>query len=163
MLQALSFQVSDHRSPKLVFESTVLHQAEGKKAIIGYRLISTVMGQWVYQLCLEKKQVNSATKPHPTQVQSTTKPDGLEGCMSPCMCCIITAIPLPINAANRQSSFTSAQVSVEMTLVWLQKIISTHPLLTLPVSITYMLMYMLGLKKISIDHFSQQWQNYNFD
>lgn len=56
ILQAISFQVSDHRSPKLVFESTVLNHAEGKNAIIGYRLISRIMGQWVYQLCPEKNK-----------------------------------------------------------------------------------------------------------
>ena len=54
ILQAISFQVSDHRSPKLVFESSVLNQAEGKKAITVSKLISRVMGQWVYQLCPDR-------------------------------------------------------------------------------------------------------------
>jgi len=34
IIQAVSFQASNHRIPKLVFESSVLNQAEWKKAII---------------------------------------------------------------------------------------------------------------------------------
>lgn len=46
ILQAISFQEIDHRSPKLVFERSVQNQAEGKKAIIISKLISWVY--WIY-------------------------------------------------------------------------------------------------------------------
>lgn len=130
ILQAISFQEIDHRSPKLVFERSVQNQAEGKKAIIISKLIS-----WVYWLKDTSKLLHKATS-QPGIVNHDAR--WLERLYE----------PKSVLHCHGQVALDQLREQAELTHIcsglWLQKAISTHPLLIFSVSITCMFGYLLG-------------------
>lgn len=154
--EAVYFHLSDHRSSKVVFESPVWTKYElSRVEESNYNFWTDFKsnGQWVYWHFPQRQKQNSAKKLPLIQVGSATEADDLEGCTSPGVCCTVSAMPRPSHAVSRQKSLRSAQMWAGISCVWLQKIISTNPLLTLPVSIAHTLEDMLGLKWIIVDHF----------